>query len=134
MRLPDWPARLDALIAAASGRRFRYGVFDCCLFAADAALAITGVDHAGPLRGYRGRRQAHAILKQAGGIAQLVTDRLGRGPIEAAQAQRGDVLLAYLSNGAPALGICLGRLIAFPSSEGLAFHPLTVAHCAWRIG
>lgn len=51
-RLPDWRERLAAFIARRRTQPFVWGASDCCLLAADAALAITGHDYAAPLRGY----------------------------------------------------------------------------------
>jgi hypothetical protein len=51
-RYEDWPQRLVAAIEAARGRPFSWGAMDCCLFAADVVLAMTGVDYAA---GFRGR-------------------------------------------------------------------------------
>lgn len=132
MRCADWPARLDAAVRAAAGRRFRYGSFDCCLFAADVVCAITGVDPAADLRGYHGRRAALRILAREGGLIPLVSRVLDRGPEHGSVAGRGDVVF-----GSPiregAIGVCLGRQIAFAGPEGLSFHPRVIAALAWRI-
>ena len=131
MRHPDWPGRLDAVVSAAARRRFRYGDFDCCLFAADVVNAITGVDRAAELRGYRSRRQALVILERAGGFVPLVTRLLGPA-IPAAQAGRGDVIFGYpIVDGA--VGVCLGRSVAFAGPKGVSFYPRSVAALAWRI-
>ena len=45
-RLPDWTARLAGVIRAGEDAPFAWGTFDCCLAAADAMLATTGVDAA----------------------------------------------------------------------------------------
>lgn len=131
MRFQDWPTRLDAAVTAAQGRRFRYGVFDCCLFAADVVVAITGVDTAAALRGYRGRRAAAAILEHEGGMVALVSRLLGAS-MSAARAGRGDVIFGYpIVDGA--VGVCLGRSVAFAGPKGVSFYPRSVAALAWRI-
>ena len=132
MRVLDWRVRLDACIAAASGRRFRYGGHDCCLFAADVVLALTGRDPAAELRGYGGRRQALEILKREGGFVPMVSRLMGAEPIPGALASRGDVVFGH-PIGEGALGVCLGRTVAFPAASGLAFAPRLVIDCAWRV-
>lgn len=132
MRHPDWPMRLDAAVRAATGRRFRYGSHDCCLFAADVVLALTGSDPAAELRGYRGRRQALQILAREGGLIPLVSRVLDIAPQSAAMAARGDVVFGCpIREGA--IGVCLGRLVAFAGPDGLSFHPRAVASLAWRV-
>lgn len=136
MRRPDWPVHLDALIRAMSGRRFAYGSFDCCLFAADAVLAITGTDPAAGMRDYTGRRAALEILKREGGLVRLVSRLLSTDPIPAARAQRGDIVYCVRSDVASergSLGVCIGINAAFVASTGLAFHPRTVADCGWHV-
>lgn len=132
MRFPDWPSRLDDVIRAASERRFRYGYHDCCLFAADVVLALTGRDPAAELRGYRGRRQAIQILAREGGLVPLVSRVLDCAPVHAAMAAKGDVVF-----GSPiregAIGVCVGRLVAFAGVDGLSLHPRAVAALAWRV-
>lgn len=137
MRLPDWPQRLDAAVNVASGRHFRYGTFDCCLFAADVVLAITGTDYAADLRGYKGRRGAREVMRANGGLVCLLSRLLGES-LPAAHARRGDVVFGYVMTAENvvdegAVGICLGRLVVFAAPHGLAFHPRTVCLYCWRI-
>jgi hypothetical protein len=51
-RHPQWEARLHALIEKSIARPYEWGRWDCLMFAAEAAKAITGKDHA---RGHRGK-------------------------------------------------------------------------------
>lgn len=132
MRVQDWRQQLEACVARAAARRFRYGGHDCCLFAADVVLALTGRDVAADLRGYRGRRQALEILSREGGFVPMVSRLMGSEPIQGALATRGDVVFGH-PIAAGALGVCLGRTVAFPASEGLAFAPRLVIECAWRV-
>lgn len=135
-RLPDWPERLTALVEARRDTPFAWGCQDCCLFAADAVLAITGRDPAAAWRGcYADEAGAEALLAAAGGLetlAQAVLARFGAAECPPALAQRGDVVLARLGN-ADGLGVVLGQDIAAPALRGLAFLPFAAARRAWVV-
>lgn len=62
MRYRDWTTRLSEVIKAALERPFSWGEFDCCLFAADCAVAVCGTD---PARAYRGTYKTEAGAKRA---------------------------------------------------------------------
>jgi hypothetical protein len=135
VRFPDWPQRLAATLEAARTRTFSYGGFDCALFAADCVKAISGVDYAANLRGYRTQTEAYRIIAAHGGLEELLTSLLGA-PIHTAFAQRGDVVLAEIpvvEQEGLSVGVCLGAFCAFPAGVGLTQHPRTVAKVAWRI-
>ena len=141
-RLDDWPARLRRFLEDRKRTPFAWGRNDCCLFAADAVLAITGTDAAAAWRGYRTARGAATRLDRHGGVAGLMREAAaahGWAEILPAFARRGDVVL--LVHPAPrhavdALGIVdlSGRRAAVPDADGLAAVPLIQAVTAWRIG
>jgi hypothetical protein len=90
-RLPDWLTRLGALVASRLDSPFVWGRNDCCLWAADAVQAVTGVDLAADLRGtYRSQRGALRTINRAGGLAALCDQRLGP-EVRPTMAQVGDV-------------------------------------------
>lgn len=100
-RLPDWEARLSAVLAEWSTRRFRWDG-DCARFAAATVIAVTGEDPLADLRGrYRTRREAMAILEEKPMEARLDA-MFPRVPI--GLAQRGDIALLD----AMALGCVIG--------------------------
>lgn len=152
-RLPDWPERLAALERRCAGLPFAWGVHDCFTWAADAVLAITGVDLLDGLRGrWAGRRQAMRLLadlqpdaQPPGGlvcVSRVVSQRLGEPLPSVLLAQRGDVVLVTKADGAtPGLAVCLGAVVAGPGASGLVRVPLlqageapTRALCAWGVG
>ncbi|HEY1723953.1 MAG TPA: hypothetical protein VGF89_00915 [Steroidobacteraceae bacterium] len=135
MRFPDWPQRLDAAIEVARSLPFAYGTHDCCLFAADVVLAVTGEDHAAQLRGtYTSEQDAQALLEQLGGLEAFVRSKLGE-PIHVAMAGRGDIMLADAPPPATlsGLGVCIGLRCAFADTRGLAFIPRQRCRLAWKI-
>ena len=68
VRLPDWHARLNALIAERQAQPFTWGHVDCCLWVADAVQAMTGRDPAADVRAhYSTARGAKSVLRQVGG-------------------------------------------------------------------
>lgn len=133
-RLAGWEQHLADYIAARANRKFRWGSNDCCLFAADAVLALTGVDPARELRTqYRSRADAEALLAARGGLEAVVTAALGEPLATPLCAQRGDVVLV-VDGARSALGICLGAQVAGPGLHGLQTVPLTNGVAAWRVG
>lgn len=131
-RARDWQDRLDALIRARAAAPFAWGVNDCCTFACDAVVAITGNDPATGLRDHRTAAEAAAVLKAHGSVAALADARLGP-PIHPGLAQVGDVGLGAL-DGRDTLLLCGGSTWHAPGPAGLvAVHADAITR-AWRTG
>jgi len=130
--------RLFAYIDANKNTPFEWGKFDCCLFAANAIKVATGSDIAADFRGkYNTARGAKKALKRYGNgdLISTVIAKLGdaKPPL---QAKRGDlVLVDNLQGGVndPALGICLGHLVAVTTQTGLKTVELTRVTMAWEV-
>lgn len=136
-RRQDWPERLAELVEARRAEPFRWGAHDCCLFAADAVLALTGRDPAAAWRGrYATEAEAEAVLAEAGSLVETVAlacAAAGLPEIPApAAARRGDLALINQGN-QPAMGVVLGEAIAAPGPDGLACVPLDRAIRAWAV-
>ena len=122
-----WEARLTELTSSRLGLSFAWGENDCCLWAADAVYAMTGVDFAKPMRGeYRTAKQAAKLLKPYGGIKGYLDTLFQRVTIH--KAQRGDVVMAQ-----GALGIVDGSHALFLMKQGLTRLPMTQWTSAWTI-
>ncbi len=135
-RHAHWPEALAAEIAHAWAKPFTWGENDCCLFACDCGLAITGTDLAASLRGYRTFDEAQEILKRFGGVgavADAMTELHGVPKIPALQAKRGDICLIDIGRG-ETLGVCAGDRIICPGLRGLVAYPLLQGIRAWEIG
>lgn len=129
-RFPDWPARLQALLAQRAVHPFAWGQHDCCLFVCDAIQAITGHDPAVGLRTYRTERGALRVLKQHGGVAGVADARLGpRIPVLAAQV--GDAGLVTVDE-RDSLALCAGSHWLATGLHRLVPLPLESARLAWR--
>lgn len=131
MRLPDWQHRFGDLVHARAQTPFAWGSHDCCLWAADAVHAITGVDLAADLRGaYASEPDAAALLNAAGGLYQLAKHRLGRS-VRVKMAQIGDIGMAAV-DAVPSLVVCAGAHFLAPGRDGLtAILPASVLR-VWR--
>ncbi len=114
-RLPDWHARLAALLAAVETRPFDAYRWNCGRFALAAIHAITG------------RRPAWRSLP----TLEATADSAGFPRIPLTFARAGDVVLA---GEPPRLGVVVdGCRAAFVGPRGLVRAPLTASAIAWRI-
>ncbi len=135
-RVEHWPTALFDLVEQRMAAPFAWGSNDCCLFAADAVLAITGQDLAADLRGtYSSAQQAARVLKRLGGVAAIPAAR-GLVEVPPLMAQRGDLLLMPQQDGQIdcALYVCTGSQACAPGQDGLKFWPIDQAIKAWRVG
>jgi hypothetical protein len=135
-RYPDWARRLAEYLASARRTPFAWGRHDCCTFAADAVVAMTGEDAIAAMRGkYTTQQGAARHIARAGSLHALVARQIGEPMQTPALAGRGDVVLFEMVEpyGPQALGICVGAHIAAPGPQGMVTLPITVATAAWRI-
>lgn len=131
MRIDGWETRLNEFITAHRSMPFSWGSHDCLLFATAAIEAITGKD---PLRHMRGKYhtalQAARFARTFGGLEWLMTINLKSVPVSYARA--GDIVLTECM-GIDSLGVCVGRMSAFPGTLGLVFLRTLDSRLAWRI-
>lgn len=131
-RLRDWPERLAALFAARAAAPFTWGRFDCCMFAADAVLAVTGHDPAVDLRGaYVTEAGAARVLARHGGVAGVAAAYAGL-EVPPALAQPGDVGLSHHNPELPALAVWGGSAWHAAAGVGLVVVPAETVERAWR--
>lgn len=143
VRFHDWPTRLHAAIESRRATPFKWGSNDCCMFAADVVLAITGADIAAQFRGkYDDALGAARVLRETGGISGAVEAAAAEHGFaclpSVAYAQRGDLIeLDTEPNGdagGPALGVCVGSMVAGAGEAGTVFVPPVKCRRAWRVG
>ena len=136
-RLVGWQEPFYAFIEEAHRREFSYGVFDCCLFAADAVRVITGVDYAAELRGYTSKFEAYRIVAEYGSLEAMITALLGREPVHVSRAMVGDVLLGpgplVEGESGETCGVCTSTKWLAPQGKGLRAVDRSLARLAWRI-
>jgi len=135
-------SHLHAFLLARQKAPFIWGGNDCCLFAADAVQAITGVDIAADFRGrYTDEKSALAAIKAVTGgstvedAAIYCANKAGMPELpHPLFAHRGDLVL--LENEGRLIAGIIG-LHGFPMSigeKGLMKLPLSAIKRAWRVG
>ena len=117
-----------------SQERFRYGKMDCCLFAIEVALLVTGNDHGHRFRNrYATRAEAGQLIDRAGGLQSLVSTQLGE-PVDTYQCLDGDpVMVAYdVKFFDHTLGVRLGEHIVMKTSKSVRRINLEHGILGWR--
>ena len=128
-----------ALLLQRKAQPFAWGERDCWLLAADVVHALYRRDPAAGLRGaYATAGQAMRLLRELGGLAGLLHQRVGR-PL-AQRCDAGDGCIALLGPrrvagtlaGNGALGVVWkGRVVA-QGGPGLVSVPLAAARSFWQ--
>lgn len=132
-RLPDSAERFGRLLVERWTVPFAWGSNDCCLWAADAVLALLGVDPAARIRGtYHDAAGAGLALRRlgAGGLVRMATAVLGQPLCSPLLARVGDIG----HTNSRTLAVCIGEQWTAPNERGLGLLPLTSATMAWRVG
>jgi len=126
----NWPEILNACIDDAHALKFVWGKCDCCLWAADVVLEMTGVDYASEIRGkYKSARGALKLQKKHS-IESFLDSKLER----VAFASRGDFILVKSTDNTDGLGVCVGSAVAVMDDEqGLVFLPCEAYDVAWSV-
>lgn len=130
IRHSTWEEALSNYLASKLHEPFAYGLNDCCMFAAGAVQAMTGVDPMAEFRGhYHDLRSSIKALKEIGaGDLEATID--GKFPAVAiGYAQRGD--LAFFDG---SLGVIMGSFAWFASDDGLERVPRSLWDKTWSVG
>jgi len=151
-RLPDWASRLEQFLTCTllSPPPFEYGVWDCCMFPADAICMMTGVDVAATVRRqYTSRRTFLALMQKRMGfpdvpatlpdfvghllaphsVPEIPPSSAGRGDLVAIRRPLGHSLGLVSLKGTGILAVGEDRR----GVESIGILPLTCAERAWRI-
>lgn len=132
-RINEWPEALSATVDAYRSRPHEWGRSDCCQFAAECILAMTGTDLREQFQPYADEDEAQSIIEDCGGVAGLVSLVLGD-PKHVSRAQVGDVV-AYASPEGESVGICLGvNTVSMNAAAGkLVYWPTLRGIAAWSV-
>lgn len=145
-RVKNWEARLEHFLLANRFNAFRYGSWDCALFACGAIEAMTGTDPAAWFRGrYTSRMEARELMREKTGTANFykflesMASEFHMPQIAMKLAQRGDMALVE-TGGACSLGIVAldGQRVILAGEtragvQGLGFVGLDRGVRAWRV-
>lgn len=129
-RISTWEQALSEYIASKRDAPFEYGVNDCCMFAAGAVLAMTGIDAMEEYRGkYKSQASSIRALKEIGGgnLESIIDSKFP--VIEIGLAHRGDI--AFFDN---SLGIVMENFAWFASDDGLERVPRSMWDKVWSVG
>lgn len=134
MRPDGWDMRLRELVETWRGRRFEWGVFDCCTLACDAYEAVM-LQPPPNKPDWTDLTSAEALLAQQS-VEAWISASLGEPVAGWAYARRGDLVsVDRLSpGGLAAVGVCVGSLVACVGFDGLCFPPLSSVGATWRVG
>ena len=136
MKPHDAIEKLECFEASKRLLAFKWGENDCCLFAADWVLALTGADHAESLRGkYATALAAYRLLGPRGVAGQIedAATRSGWSEIPPLTAQRGDVAIVDDGKGRDCLAVCVNGGFIAPGKNNMVRVPYAKAKRAWRI-
>lgn len=131
MRHPNWTTRLPETLQKAMQKPFSWGEHDCCLFAADCAIAICGIDIAEKVRGrYKTSGGALRVLKaEFGDLESGLSGFFNE--IEPTATSRGDIVM-FIGPEGKTLGVLWANKIWSMTESGA----MPVDHQpikAWRV-
>lgn len=142
-RLEHWATRsYHNFLLQRAKMPFAWSTNDCCTFAADAVLAITGTDIAAHFRGkYTDRPTAFKAIKEVAGgstvadAAAYCAATFGLPELEyPLKARRGDLVLVQQGNELIAGVVHLnGRHVVVVGEEGLKKQSIKNIKRAWRV-
>lgn len=132
-RFEDWPTRLSRVCQEWAQVPHDWDGADCATFAAECALAITGVDFLDKIRGrYTTPIGAARVIKSEGfdSLEEMLSAHLEA--CEVNQAGRGDVVLFDGEHG-DFMAVVVGIFAVAPGAEGLVQTHLKFAKAGFKI-
>ncbi|HHR6140381.1 TPA: DUF6950 family protein [Providencia alcalifaciens] len=131
MRHPNWTTRLPETLEKATQKPFSWGQHDCCLFAADCAVAVCGIDIAEKARGrYKTKAGAMRVLKsEFGDLESGLSDFFAE--IDPEKATRGDIVMFNGDDGKTLGVMWANKVWAVTESGAMPVNHQPVK--AWRV-
>jgi hypothetical protein len=119
-RVDNWPAKLADLIELNRNRKFRWGKFDCCIWAAMCVDEITDSIFVDRIKSeYTNKSEAIAFLSRFGSTESAITEYLGETQ-HLNMTSRGDVVVIdYDRDGYNAAGVFDGQNVIVTGPKGL---------------
>jgi hypothetical protein len=133
LRLPDWETRFRDFLRRHATADFTWGVHDCCSFAANNFMAVTGVDPILPFRNlWQDEKSAEVFVNLYGGLFSVVRHVLGEPIPNPAFIRRADIGICVGVQ--PVVAVCVGEYLVAPSKHGLYKLDLATLTDAWCVG
>ena len=133
-RVDNWPTKLSQLIESNRHRRFRWGQFDCCIWAAMCVDVIRDDTMVDRIKSeYSNKTEALEFLGRFGSTEDAITEYLGE-PQHINMTSRGDVVVIdYERDGYHAAGIFDGQDVIATGPKGLIRAPRDHIIKSWRV-
>ena len=131
MRPETWPALLDDYVGRARAAAFAWGSNDCVSFTCGWHQLMTGLDVYEPFRGkYDSETSAFRTMHTHGVTSMEGAGRFLFGAARRSYAftKRGDIVYSQ-----GALGICIGKVGAFLTIDGLSFIDFPEFELGWSV-
>lgn len=132
-RVDGWSDRIDALVCNARQREYELGVWDCGVFAADAVVAMSGVDPLADDRDAYAERVAEYYPGDVEAFADTKLTAAGMVTVKPKFVRLGDIAAVDTRRGG-ALGVVLGAVVAVPGRPA-GLEPVSTSKItkAWRV-
>lgn len=129
----DWRSRLIRFLEARERSAFAWGVRDCFLMAADAHVAMRGIDPAAEWRGrYKTETGAARLMRRNGCADMRDVARLLFSEIDLVDALDGSIGLVE-QDGRWGMGVFCGPYFYVQAERGLGILPRTAAGLAFEV-
>lgn len=114
-------SKLLSFIESVKDKPFKWGSHDCCMFANKCMIAFTGNNFMSEFEGkYHDHESAvNALRKYGENTLHKTMNRKFGDAVHPAFAQQGNVMFMIDKNNGPSLGICMGKISYFVSTDGL---------------
>lgn len=135
IRRNDWQERLAEAVKHTQIVPFSYGVHDCCMWAAYCIDQMCDTDYVNQVverLNYHSEAEANAVIANAGGLDNIVSEFLGE-PIPGAFAAPGDVVLARNGDEKPIITVMVGHHLVGPGPDTVHHLPFSAAMKCWRV-
>lgn len=134
---PDWDTRLFNFIVKNKNRPFKWGEWDCCLFADAVIKEITGKSIIPRQLKWKDKRTAVQAIKKYGGSFQECMEKATSAKniqsVPTAFITTGDLVMFKDLDNRILVGICDGYVTLAPSGDGLERKNNDLAIKVWRI-
>ncbi len=135
-KLKNWEQQFHRFLCENKDRKFRWGRWDCVIFANAACKSISGEKLIPEYLYWENKRTAVKTIKEYGEtlLNSMIkgTKEKGLKEVPKHEIKKGDICV-YNSNGKNITGVCDGYAILSPASEGYAYSDMNTAIKVFRV-